>query len=99
MCRQPAQKMLTCDGREASAIYNQNKQMPPSFPKKRSLVDTVAPALKLLTRRHGHIFRGLPLDRISAPEPLRLLVRALFQLFFPFALCCEFLDVAVFDVA
>ena len=34
MCRQPAQKMLICDEREARAIYNQNKQMPPSFSRK-----------------------------------------------------------------
>ena len=99
MCRQPAQKNAHMRReREAREIFNQNKQMPPSFPNK-TLVDAVAPALELLTRRHGHIFCGLPLDLISAPEALRFLVCALFQCSFPLALCSEFLDVGVFDVA
>ena len=85
--------------RRARAIFNQNKQVPPSIFQSRRSVDTVAPAFKLLTRRHGHILRGLPLDLICAPEALRFLVRPLFQCSFPFTLCCEFLDVAVFDVA
>jgi len=102
ICRQPAQEMLTMrEERERAAcqpIKQASKCRRYSLSKK-ALLNTVTPTLELLTRRHGHFFCELPLDRIPAPETLRLLVCPLLQRSFPLALCVEFVDVVVFDVA